>query len=233
MMRNIVVLIMGLFSFCFGQNEIVIGVSEFVYKGDITRAEAALVSEAVRSYVESNRKYILIDLKLMNEILKAQKVSSYPQCSNKKCLEDLGKLLSTNAMIGGEIERKNNVIKMHLMVADVQQNKIINSVDSTLKTSRKDFFNFALPGLCATLLKPQGTDILWASSKNADSNKKVSHDKSQNARSFLQTPLTWIGISTLLVGGGAAYLATSHHDQKSSVAGGDIPINDAPARTRP
>jgi len=221
-------------SIVFGQNQIIVGVSEFTCKGDISKADAAGISEAIRSCVAQNNKYVLIDQKLMTEILKAQNMPSFPACSKKDCLLHLGKMLSTNVMIGGDVERNGEAIKMHLVAVDVDRKEMVNTVDNAVRTSRHDFFSSTVPALCVALLDPLGKPIDVQAAKGAGQNDKVNRNDTGKKRSFLSYPYPWIGVSAIAVGGGAAYFLLSRNSRRNNAeSGGDIPINDAPVRTRP
>ena len=221
--------ILAVASFCLGQNEMVIGVSELEYKGDISKVDASAIAERIRSYVAGNSSYILIDSHLMNEIYKAQKKSFQASCCKKECLVSEGKLLYASLMIGGKVERNNNRITIHLLAVDVNLNKTINSVDSTISANRKEFFDNAVPRLCASVLKPKG-----AHNELVSGTHSIPNEKTNNADSIKSSSKTIveIGVGSALAAGavvaGYYFFTKPKNKSQNTIESSDIPIDDAP-----
>ena len=219
-----------IFSLCFSQNYTVIGVSDFVYTGEISRNDVYQIGEKIRSLIAQNKENIVIDYNLMSEILKAQNMQSYPPCDNKKCLIKLGKLISANKVIGGKASRNGNTIKIELLYVDVSDNKLINSIDSTIQVGRNDFFNYYLPSLCDELFKPSIKKMKIVSKQNTTSNI----DTSTNKHAFFNSTYKVLGITAIVAaGGGVAYLIASHNSGSRSPNNDDIiSLTGEPIRSR-
>jgi hypothetical protein len=198
------------------QAENVIGVGELEYGGEISKNDALFFSDIIRHEVSHNAKYILIDSKLMSDILYARKISSYPPCSNKKKLRTLGQLLTADIMIGGKISRKSNELNFTLLAVDVNRNVILDRVDSVIITTKKEFISNYLPAYCTKLLISIGYR---------------DNESTQNTKSFFKSPYCYIGIPILFISGGVTYTLMSKSSNKNN--NGDISLDDAPIRSRP
>jgi len=219
--------------FSYGQEANVIAVSELVNCSGISKGDMDTITQRIRLSFAQSKDFIIIDKKLMTDILHAQNVSSCPACSTMECLTGLGKLLTAKTMIGGSIGRKENKVTVHLLMIDAEKKRIINRVSREVTATKAALLNTYIPQTLAALLSQpsqKGKQTIAESSPPSSLPEDTKNNKKR--RSIMASPLSWVGISAVLISGG--FLAWSHHSDKGKTPGStnsDISINDAPTRT--
>ena len=113
---------------------ITVAISTMVANG-VTEAEAASLTDALRSELIKSGKYQILERSQMEDILKEQGFQQSGACGEMNCANEIGKLLSVNQIIMGGIGKVGNTYTLNVRAVDVSSGKIISDITEYHKGS--------------------------------------------------------------------------------------------------
>jgi hypothetical protein len=192
--------------------------------GTIPERNCSLISDKISEVIATRSNYMAFDRGILPELLQQFSLDKDAvDCCKPQCLAHIGSLIGANAMIGGTIIHKNNLIEIKLFFVDVATGRTLNTVSLNTSSKKNVFLNSEVPALMKNLLNPPVV-ATPATKKQSVKNK-----------SFFTNPVLYVG--TLFVGGAAAgayYYKYYYKNDGNNSPGDDQPLSmdDVPVRSR-
>ncbi len=164
-----------------------VGVLGLDAKGGLTANEASTLADRLRTELVNIGVFDVLERGQMNSILQEQGFN-LSGCVSSECAIEAGKLLGARLMVAGDVGKIGNTITMDVRMFDVTTGKIVRAPqhDYTGEIS-------GLLGVIKIIAKQ-----LAGQETETPKTKQVKKDDG--------LPWMWIGLGTLLVGGGIAAL---------------------------
>ena len=137
-----------------------LAVFDFEIAASIDRSMSRLLAEGVRSEIQGNQKYTVVEQNKMDKILK-RTASLSTGCVTMECAVKTGKMLGVRDVVVGNLSIANNTYIMTLTVADVRSGDTSAITDEFPKNENNDLVAFS-KSIAAALLngissQPVGT----------------------------------------------------------------------------
>lgn len=171
-----------------------IGVLGLDAKGGVTPNEASTLADRLRTELVNIGVYDVLERGQMTTILQEQGFN-LSGCVSSECAIEAGRLLGARLMVAGDVGKIGNTITMDVRMFDVTTGKIV-------RAPQHDFTGeiSGLLGLIKIIAKQ-------LAGQEPDTQKQ--EVKRDDEGGF---PWMWVGLGTLLVGGGVAALVLSGDD---------------------
>ncbi len=112
-------------------------------KGKVSKVTANAISDLLRSDIVDTARFVIVERSQMESIFKEQGLQM-AGCTDNSCAVEIGKLLSANKIILGEVNQLNSNLMITVRVVDVSKGVAefstsektvnINEIDKTVKT---------------------------------------------------------------------------------------------------
>lgn len=176
------------------QEKLAIGILGLDAKGGVTAMEASTLADRLRTELVNLNVYNVLERGQMNSILEEQGFN-LGGCVSSECAIEAGRLLGVRLMVAGDVGKIGDVITMDIRMFDVTTGKIV-------KAPQHDYRG-EVSGLLG-LIKTIARQLAGLESDKATVKKETS------------LPWLWIGLGTLVVGGGLAALLFAGGDESST-----------------
>lgn len=203
----------------FAQQQDLIAVFDLKNQGGVTATDIDMVCEAIARHIGRQQEYFLFDRALIPQVLKETGFAVKNDCSERRCLAKMGRLLAAKKVVGGKITRRHKQVMLELFLVDVESSRIDNKVAIRKQTSRKSLLEFHIPDAVRALLsvphKGQTTETVH---------------KVHKRRGRWWIPFT--GLMAIGAAGAGAYLLVDKEEPPADKGINDVPLGDLPIRER-
>jgi hypothetical protein len=120
-----------------------LAVMDLTAKGKISNVTSSAISDLLRSDIVDTGRFVVVERSQMESIFKEQGLQM-TGCTDNSCAVEMGKLVSANKIILGEVNQLNNNYIITLRVVDVakgvaefstsEKTENINDIDKTVKS---------------------------------------------------------------------------------------------------
>lgn len=111
-------------------------------KGKVSKVTANAISDLLRSDIVDTARFVIVERSQMEAIFREQGLQM-TGCTDNSCAVEIGKLVSANKMILGEVNQLNNNLMITIRVVDVskgvaefstsEKTENLNEIDKTVK----------------------------------------------------------------------------------------------------
>lgn len=119
----------------------------------ISSDDAVTISNSLRSYLIESQKFNVMERKQMNEILKEQEFQNLGLCDDENCIVEIGKILTVQYMVGGNIGKIGRLYSIDLKLIDVKSGHILAVAKESQEGSLENFYLYALPRITKNFVK--------------------------------------------------------------------------------
>ena len=108
------------------ENNQTIAVLTLEVRGGVSEAEAATLSDRLRTELVNMRAFVVLERAKMYEILKEQGFNQ-TGCTTSECAVEAGRLLGVQQMVAGQIGKVGEVLTIDVRVFNVETGKILQA----------------------------------------------------------------------------------------------------------
>lgn len=166
------------------QRKLTVAVMDFDARSGIEKGEAATLSDAFQSEINSLREFTLVDRQRIKQILEEQGFQQSEACSQVECLVEAGKILKVERMFAGTIGKVGTMFNVNIQVIDISTAQILANLSRQYRGDIEDLLSEIIPNMAREL----ASDL---------TGKKI-EPISSGKGSWL-----WYALGAVVVGGGA------------------------------
>lgn len=100
---------------------------------NVSAMDAAVVSEFLRNELYNTGKYIVLERRNMEQVLKEQAFQQ-TGCTSQECAVKAGKLLNVKNVVLGSVSRLENTYFINIRLIDIEEGKVVDVADEETKT---------------------------------------------------------------------------------------------------
>jgi hypothetical protein len=113
-----------------------VAVLPFTVGGELSAKEGGTLTQWFIDALTNTKKYDVLERAKMNEILKEQDFSLTDMCNSAECAVEIGKLLTAEKIVQGDVGKFGETYTIILKIVDVSTSKIDKSVKDSYKGSK-------------------------------------------------------------------------------------------------
>jgi len=180
-----------------------LAVSDLEAKG-ITNDEAAVISDRLRSEIQSTGRFRLMERGLMSTILQEQGFQQSGSCNGTSCQIEMGKLLGVDRLLVGSVGKLGKTYTLSIRLISVETGEILQSIDEDIRGEVDELIRGPVKNIAQRLgVKPQ-----------ANLSTPIEAPPKSNKKLWLR-----IGLGTLVAlgAGGTWYFNTAIQDNNTEL----------------
>lgn len=195
-----IIFLLIFFSISYSQEKTNIAVLELVGTGTSNLNLEGLTNR-LRSELFKTNKFNVIERSRMEEILREQGFQQLG-CTNTECAVEIGKLLSVNFIVLGNVDKVGSIYSVNVRLVNVETGKIV-------KNEIEDCNNCSIDDIFLTTIKKAATKLAGLSEDNRikeiESKIQLFNEKNRDYYNKLKNP-THGAVLSILPGGGHFYV---------------------------
>ncbi len=200
-----------------------VAVSDFIGHG-LNKEEVFTLTDAFRSYLINTGRFRVMERGQMDEIMKEQGFQQSGSCTDQECIVEMGQLLGVEYIIAGSIGKVGGTYSVNARLISVGTGEILKTVSK--------FHKGAIDGLLTTVLQTTSDELGRYGKRTAPrpiesvvqknpsqenqepaqpeitdekkEKKRAKKEKVAEKKEKKRRPVLWIGLGTVVVGGGVA-----------------------------